>query len=102
MDSFKPNLIVSVHAPYGVLDFDGPMVPPTRLGRLFLDQVGIYPGSLGNYSGVHKGVPVVTIELPNAGAAPTPEEMQRMWNDLLNWAREHLQPGLVASGDAAH
>ena len=102
MDSFKPNLIVSVHAPYGVLDFDGPMVPPNRLGRLFLDQVGIYPGSLGNYSGVHKGVPVVTIELPNAGAAPTPEEMQRMWNDLLNWAREHLQPGLVASGDAAH
>ena len=66
MGSFKPNLIVSIHAPYGVLDFDGPMVPPSRLGRLFLDQVGIFPGSLGNYGGVHKGIPVVTIELPNA------------------------------------
>lgn len=48
------------------LDFDGPSVPPSRLRRLYLDQVGISPGSLGNYGGVHKGVPVVTIELPNA------------------------------------
>jgi len=47
MDNFKPNLIVSVHAPYGVLDFDGPSVPPSKLGRLYLDQVGIFPGSLG-------------------------------------------------------
>jgi protein MpaA len=62
MDSFKPNLIVSVHAPYGVLDFDGPSVPPSKLGRLYLDQVGIFPGSLGNYGGIHKRVPVVTIE----------------------------------------
>ena len=62
MQSFKPHLIVSIHAPYGVLDFDGPSVPPSKLGRLYLDQVGIFPGSLGNYGGVHKGVPVVTIE----------------------------------------
>ena len=61
MARFKPHLIVSVHAPFGVLDFDGPSVPPARLGRLYLDQVGIYPGSLGNYGGVHKGVPVVTV-----------------------------------------
>ena len=70
MARFKPHLIVSIHAPYGVLDFDGPTVPPSRLGRLYLDQVGIFPGSLGNYGGVHKGVPVVTIELPNAMRTP--------------------------------
>jgi hypothetical protein len=96
MDSFKPNLIVSVHAPYGVLDFDGPSVPPSKLGRLFLDQVGIYPGSLGNYGGVHKRVPVVTIELPYAARTPAPEEMKHMWADLLNWVHERLGPSMVA------
>jgi protein MpaA len=98
MDSFKPNLIVSVHAPYGVLDFDGPNVPPSRLGRLVLEQVGIYPGSLGNYGGKHKGVPVVTIELTSASRAPLDAEMQKMWIDLLRWTSDRLGPSLkVAS-----
>jgi len=30
MQRFKPDLIVSIHAPYGVLDFDGPLVPPVQ------------------------------------------------------------------------
>lgn len=85
MQQFKPHLIVAIHAPYGVLDFDGPSVPPSRLGRLYLDQVGIFPGSLGNYGGVHKGVPVVTIELPNALRTPLDSEMRQMWIDLLRW-----------------
>jgi len=45
-----------------------------------------------------KGVPVVTIELPNAGVTPTQDEMQRMWKDLLTWAGEHLAPRQLASG----
>jgi hypothetical protein len=87
---FKPNLIVSIHAPYGLLDFDGPSVPPTKLGRLYLDQVGIFPGSLGNYGGVYKGVPVVTIELPNATRTPLDSEISEMWNDLLRWTSERV------------
>jgi protein MpaA len=97
MDSFKPNLIVSVHAPYGVLDFDGPTVPPSRLGRLYLDQVGIFPGSLGNYGGIHKRVPVVTIELPNAGRTPQDAEMRQMWLDLVRWTDEKLGSGRVSA-----
>ncbi len=93
MQRFKPNLIVSIHAPYGVLDFDGPSVPPSRLGRLYLDQVGIFPGSLGHYGGVHKGVPVVTIELPNAMRTPLDAEMRQMWLDLLRWMSERVGPG---------
>jgi len=85
MQRFKPNLIVSIHAPYGLLDFDGPAVPPRRLGRLFLDQVGVFPGSLGNYGGVYKGMPVVTIELPSALLTPRNVEIQRMWTDLRQW-----------------
>lgn len=88
MQGFKPHLIVAIHAPYGVLDFDGPSVPPSRLGRLYLDQVGIFPGSLGNYGGVHKGIPVVTVELPNAMRTPMDAEMRQMWLDLLRWMGE--------------
>ncbi len=92
MNRFKPNLIVSIHAPYGVLDFDGPTVPPSKLGRLYLDQVGIFPGSLGNYGGVHKGMPVVTIELPSALRTPLDSEMRQMWLDLLRWMSERIKP----------
>ncbi len=92
MASFKPNLIVSIHAPYGVLDFDGPTVPPSKLGRLYLDQVGIFPGSLGNYGGVHKGKPVVTIELANAQRMPLDSETRQMWVDLLRWMGEKVKP----------
>jgi hypothetical protein len=85
MASFKPDVIVSIHAPYGVLDFDGPVLPPTQLGRLYLDQVGVFPGSLGNYAGVQNAMPVVTVELPSALRTPTDAEMLKMWRDLRNW-----------------
>ena len=105
LDAFSPDLIVSIHAPLGVLDFDGPAVPPHRLGRLYLDQVGVFPGSLGHYAGVHRGIPVVTIELPHALQPPTDAEMRHMWDDLLRWidARlltrpdERVQPAQTAS-----
>jgi protein MpaA len=100
MQRFQPQLIVSIHAPYGVLDFDGParegFVPPSRLGRLYLDQVGIFPGSLGNYGGVHKGIPVVTIELPNSTRTPLDSEMRQMWLDLLRWTGERIKPAAIA------
>ena len=88
--SWKPDLIVAVHAPYGVLDYDGPREPPRRLGRLELDRVGVFPGSLGHYGGLHKGVPVVTIELPSAIRTPTDAEMHQMWFDLLRWVGERM------------
>lgn len=85
IESFKPRLIVSVHAPYGVLDYDGPTKPPNKIGSLYLKQVGIYPGSLGNYAGVQKKIPVVTLELKHALELPEPIEMHNMWHDLLVW-----------------
>ena len=102
MQRFKPQLIVSIHAPYGVLDFDGPSVPPSKLGRLYLDQVGIFPGSLGNYGGVHKGVPVVTVELPNSTRTPLDAEMRQMWLDLLRWMSERAGERLVAEPTPAN
>jgi murein peptide amidase A len=90
MSQWKPDLIVSVHAPYAVLDFDGPVEPPHRLGKLFLDRVGIFPGSLGNYGGMHRNVPVVTLELPQANRLPPDAEVRQMWTDLLKWTDQRL------------
>lgn len=92
MERWQPHLIVAVHAPYGVLDYDGPVAAPKKLGSLILDQVGIFPGSLGNYGGVHKKVPVVTIELPSALRTPQEKEMRKMWQDLLTWTQTRLRP----------
>ena len=90
MERFKPNVIISVHAPFGVLDFDGSAKPPQRFGRLAFTPVGIYPGSLGNYGGMHKNVPVITIELPNAQAMPSDAEAERIWQDMLAWIRRNV------------
>lgn len=84
IDSFKPNLIVSLYAPHAVLDCDGPFVAPNRLECLYLDQVGTYPGSLGNYADLYRGVPVVTIELASATKAPLNTENRQMWLNLLH------------------
>ena len=92
MERWQPHLIVAVHAPYGVLDYDGPVLAPKRLGSLVLDQVGVFPGSLGNYGGLHKKVPVVTIELPSALRTPQEKEMRKMWQDLLRWTQLRLRP----------
>ena len=71
MQRFKPNLIVSIHAPYGVLDFDGPAL---KAGALYLDQVGIFPGS-GQLRGRSQRGAGVTIELPIATRTPLDAEM---------------------------
>lgn len=97
MARFRPHVIISVHAPFGVLDFDGPVKPPQRFGRLIFNRVGVYPGSLGNYSGMHKNVPVITIELPNARTMPPDAEVERIWQDMLSWIRRNVPTEMSAA-----
>lgn len=86
---FEPDVIVAVHAPFGIVDFDGPPKPPTHLGSLHLKLLGTYPGSLGNYAGLQQQIPVVTVELPHAGIMPSSQEIDRIWSDLIRWLRGH-------------
>ena len=95
IEQFKPQLIVAIHAPYGLLDFDGPAPPPNKLGSLYLDQIGIYPGSLGNYGGTMGRVPVITVELKNARQVSR-TEIQAIWRDLLKWIDLRLLPSTAA------
>ncbi len=91
INHFKPNAIVSVHAPYGIVDFDGPPEPPRKLGSLHLHLLGTYPGSLGNYAGKHLQIPVVTVELPYAGIMPSKLEISRIWMDLVRWLKRNVK-----------
>lgn len=85
IEAFRPDVVVSVHAPHGVLDFDGPPRAPDRLGSLALQPIGTYPGSLGRYAGIQTGLRVVTIELASAGVMPSAAEQKRIWDDLVLW-----------------
>ena len=84
---FEPDVIIAVHAPYSLVDFDAPSRAnaPRRIGHLYRNLMGTYPGSLGNYAGVNLGVPVVTLELPHAGIMPTRQQISRLWTDLVRW-----------------
>ncbi len=90
IQQFRPDAIVSVHAPFGLLDFDGPREPPQRFGYLHLHQLGTYPGSLGNFAGINIGLPVITLELPHAGIMPTAQQQARIWADMLTWLERNL------------
>ena len=92
--TFKPDAIVSIHAPYGILDFDSPQLnnAPKNFGRLQLNLLGTYPGSLGNYAGIQRKIPVLTLELPNATAMPSQKELAEIWSDMIKWLRVQLSP----------
>jgi protein MpaA len=84
---FQPDVVISVHAPYSLVDYDAPNRnnAPRKIGYLHKNLMGTYPGSLGNYAGIHLGVPVVTLELPNAGIMPTRSQISHLWTDLVRW-----------------
>ena len=87
IESFKPDVIISVHAPYSLVDYDAPNRnnAPKRIGNLRKNLMGTYPGSLGNYAGLHLGIPVITLELPHAGIMPTKRQISWLWTDLVRW-----------------
>lgn len=88
---FEPDVIIAVHAPYGILDFDGPHKAPKHLGSLHLKLLGTYPGSLGNYAGIQLGKPVITIELPYAGIMPSAHQISKIWTDLVRWLKKNAK-----------
>ena len=92
IESYKPDAIVSIHAPLNVLDFDGPYNPPAKLGYLRLAPIGTYPGSLGGYGGLFLRLPVITPELPTAQHTPSAEQSGRILSDLIDWLNKSLPP----------
>jgi protein MpaA len=67
IEDFKPDFIISIHTPLGVLDFDGPKVTAPSFAPLPWVSLGNFPGSLGRYMWIDRSVPVLTVELKQNG-----------------------------------
>ncbi|BBP45211.1 hypothetical protein THMIRHAS_05840 [Thiosulfatimonas sediminis] len=92
IERFQPDAIISVHAPYGLLDYDGPEhAVPTKIGILTHRELGTFPGSLGRYAGEHLHIPVLTLELRSAGTMPKESEIVQMWQDIEKWSNEKIR-----------
>ncbi len=92
IERFKPSVIIAVHAPYSLVDYDAPSRKnaPKHIGYLYKNLMGTYPGSLGNYAGLHLAIPVITLELPHAGIMPTKLQISRLWIDLVRWLLRNI------------
>ena len=96
IDKYRPDKILSYHAPLGFVDFDGPgdrkyhnllrveerakrvglkIQKNTKRFLKFID-FRFYPGSLGNYAGNERKIPTYTVELPSAHAS----KAYQYWN----------------------
>ena len=93
IEDFEPDVIVSVHAPLNLLDFDAldRDISPLRLGILKKDLRGTFPGSLGNYAGIQLGIPVITIELPHLWRMPRPTVVTGLWVDTVSWLKLNME-----------
>lgn len=76
IEEFSPHLIISFHAPLNCVNWDGPAAKYAgRLSELngysLCSSLGYEtPGSLGQYAGVDKQIPVITLELQQARVTP--------------------------------
>lgn len=63
IEDYKPEFVVSIHTPLGVLDFDGPRVKPPPFGYLPWKSLGHFPGSVGRFLWAERNIPTLTAEL---------------------------------------
>ena len=70
LDNYKIDAILSIHAPFKIVNYDGPAKEIAEK----ISQITSYPvqadigyptpGSFGNYAGVEHKIPTITLELP--------------------------------------
>lgn len=69
IEEYSPDVILTLHAPYMVVNYDGPAKEiAEELSKLInypaeCDIGYPTPGSFGNYAGVEKKIPTITLEL---------------------------------------
>jgi murein peptide amidase A len=99
IDKFHPDKVISIHAPLAFLDLDYEIPRLLTLGKLTEQQkkarnlaellsrsagnykirdIGIYPGSLGNYAGNERIIPTITLEMNSSN----PKFVKKFWNEF--------------------
>ncbi len=70
LNEYKIDAILSIHAPFKIVNYDG---PAKELAEKISEITGYKvqadigyptPGSFGNYAGVERNIPTITLELP--------------------------------------
>ncbi|MDA9793116.1 M14 family zinc carboxypeptidase [Bacteriovoracaceae bacterium] len=107
---YRPNKVISVHAPLTLLDYDGPVMSKTETQArdLLLNmskkasgyKIKDYPfftGSLGNYSGNEKQIPTYTLELPNSDWNKTRRFWKRFQPAIHHAIKHDFRPRKIVS-----
>lgn len=69
VEKYKPEVIVTLHAPYKVVNYDGEALEIAQkiseiIGYPVEENIGYpTPGSFGTWAGIEKGIKVITLEL---------------------------------------
>lgn len=69
IEKYSPSLIITLHAPYKVVNYDGPAQVQAQkisniIGYPIEASIGYpTPGSFGTYCGVERNIPTITLEL---------------------------------------
>lgn len=106
LDRFLPSKLLSIHAPLGFYDYDGPGDKLTKPLTQLEEKAGMlvrkvseksknyrivdyscYPGSLGNLAGKHRRVPTLTLELETTN----PKLVDPYWEKFLPGFLQSIQ-----------
>jgi protein MpaA len=69
IEKYKPKAILTLHAPYKIVNYDGPAQDIAQkisdiIGYPVEESIGYpTPGSFGTYCGVERNIPTITLEL---------------------------------------
>ena len=69
IEEFKPKLIIALHAPYKVVNYDGPAKDiAEKISKIINYPVEVSigyptPDSFGTYAGIERQIPTITLEL---------------------------------------
>lgn len=69
INKYTPKLIITIHSPYKVVNYDGPAkVYAERISEIIKypveESIGYpTPGSFGTWAGIERNIPVITLEL---------------------------------------
>ncbi len=101
LQDYKPEFVVSIHTPLGLLDFDGPKVKPPTFSYLPWKSLGNFPGSLGRFMWAERSVPVLTTELKSS-LPTTFDTFDRLQDVLGELAKNELNSSRSTSVTSEH
>ena len=69
VEKYAPKLIITLHTPFKIVNFDGDaQIISEKIGEIFNypveESIGYpTPGSFGTWAGIEKNIPIITIEM---------------------------------------